>query len=201
MRTRHPLWIVGLILLASLSLAACGSDEDAKKDDAKADEKAAEHKAEKKIPAPTPICPQVAIVRGLDVARNANNDSRDSAELIAGAKLLGVDGDCEYLDEGGIDVAFNLNLIAKRGPKLDGQHASFPLFVAVLDPQGEILNKNIFNADIKFSSDDQFINHAEALHVFIPLPKDKYSMGPYYRVLGGFQLTAAQEAAMQGQQQ
>ena len=200
MRTRHPLWVVGLLFLVSLSLAACGSDEDAKKDDAKADEKAAEHKAEKKIPSPTPICPQVAIVRGLDVIRNANNDSSDSSELIAGAKLLSVDGDCEYLDEGGIDVAFNLNLIAKRGPKLEGRHANFPLFVAVLDPQGNILNKNIFNADIKFSSDDEYINHSESLHVYIPLPKDKHTLGPYYRVLGGFQLSAAQETEKQSQQ-
>jgi hypothetical protein len=194
MRLR-PLHLIGLLLLASaLSLSACGSDDNAKHgDDAKADEKAAEHKKAEAAKA-APICPQVAIVRGLDVLRDYGDEKPDPQQLTSAAKLLGIEGDCEYRKDG-IDVAFHLNMAAARGPRLGGLHASFPFFVAVVDPDGQVLNKNQMTADVNFSSDEKIANHNEAVHVFIPLAKSKKAAGPYYRVLAGFQLkeTPSQE--------
>jgi len=83
-------------------------------------------------------------------------------------------------------------MAAMRGPRLGGLRTSFPIFVAVLDPEGNVLNKNQISSEIKFSSDAKTTNHEEALHVFIPLVKAKQATGPYYRVLGGFQLTPSQ---------
>jgi hypothetical protein len=186
MRLR-PLLLIGFLLLAAaLSLSACGSADDAKHDDAKAEEKAAEHKKAEAAKV-APICPQVAIVRGLDVVRDYGGEKPDPDQLAIASKLLGIEGDCEYRDDG-IDVAFHLNMAAARGPRLGGLHASFPFFVAVVDPDGHILNKNQMTAEVSFSSDEKIANHDEVMHVFIPLPKSKKAAGPYYRVLAGFQL-------------
>jgi hypothetical protein len=192
------------LLLASLLLSACGSDDETKPDTEKSEEKKTEEKKsdehknyKNKIATADPICPQVAVVRGLDIVRDYGNENPDPGQLVAAAKLLGVVGDCEYTDAdsdngAGIDVAFHINMAAKRGPRLGGLHTSFPIFVAVLDPSGEVLNKNQMTINVNFSSEDPLANHAEAMHVFIPLAKDKKNTGPYYRVLAGFQLTTAQ---------
>lgn len=178
------------LLAASLLLSACGSDDADKKTAKVEDEKAAEHKAEK-IHTVSPICPQVAIVRGLDVVRDYGHENPDTSQLVAAAKLRDVKGDCEYRDDG-IDVAFRLSMAAKRGPRLGGMQASFPIFVAVVDPSGEVLNKNQMTAEVKFSSDEATAMHEESLHVFIPLPKAQHSTGPFYKILSGFQLSPEQ---------
>lgn len=193
MRERHPLWSTLLVVMASLLLVSCGSDEPAKQDEAKAEEKAAEHKdAASSL---TPICPQVAVVRGLDVVRDYGGENPDPKQLVTAAKLLGIEGDCEYTDEG-VDVAFHLNMAALRGPRLGGLQTSFPVFIAVLDPGGDVLNKNQITVGFSFASDSETVNRAEALHVFIPLPRDKRVTGPSYKILSGFQLTPTQEAEM-----
>lgn len=177
-----PHYILGLMLLTALS--ACGTSKD-DKDSAKADaDKKAEE--EKKEP-PIPICPQVAILRDLDDMKDYGTEKPDPAELVAQARMLNVTGDCAYEDNG-IDVHFDLNMVAAKGPRLGGLRASFPYFVGITAPDQSILNKDRMTAEFNFSSDKKVIEHAESLHIFIPLPKDKRSSGPDYRVLMGFQL-------------
>lgn len=190
MNKRYLLWSFLALLAALPLLAACGSDDETKPDTTKAEEPKPAIKTAT-IKAPTPICPQVGVVRGLDVVRDYAGENPDPSQLVAAAKLLGTDGDCEYTDEG-VDITFNANMAARRGQRLGGRHASFPMFVAVLDPTDTILNKNQMTADIDFSSDDAEVNHVETMHVFIPLARDRQPLGPQYRVLAGFQLTLAQ---------
>jgi hypothetical protein len=190
MRRHYSLCLLLVVVTMSLMLSACGSNDEKKTDLKRAEEKSAEAKP-RTSQAPTPICPQVAVVRGLDIVRDYGAETPDPSQLIAAAKLLGTDGECEYVDQG-IDVTFHANMAAKRGPRLGGSHISFPIFVAVLDPDDNVLNKSLMTAEVNFNSDGGTVNHAEALHVFIPLPKDKQSQGPHYKVLTGFQLTQAQ---------
>ncbi len=182
-----------LFFASILMLSACGTDDAAKKDDAKTETKEDKIQPIKtaKVLDVSPICPQVAIVRGLDVVRDYGNEMPDPAQLVAAGKMLKIDGDCEYRDNG-IDIAFNIDMAAKRGPRLGGNHVSFPIFVAVADPSGNVLNKDQMTSDVKFSGDETVANHAEALHVFIPLAKAEKMNGPSYKVLSGFQLTPAQ---------
>jgi len=173
-----------LFLCASVFLlSACGSDDADKHVAEKAEEKPAKHKT---VEAPPPICPHVAIVGNLDLLRDYGGEAPAANQLVSAAKLVGIDGDCEYRDDG-IDVAFQLKVAAKRGPRLGGTHVSFPYFVAVLDPSDTILNKDQMTAEFHFASDETVTNHTEPLHIFIPLAKDKQTEGPSYRVLIGFQ--------------
>ena len=196
MRKYSSLWLV-LALVSSLALTACGSDksdEDAKADKEKMSAKE-EHLAEinsgPKIASVQPICPQVGIVRGLDVVRDYGNETAAPDQLVAAAKLLKTEGDCEYKDDG-VDIAFKADMALKRGPRLGGNRVSFPIFVAVLNPAGDVLNKNQITVEVSFSGDEGYANHAEALHVFIPLAKTQQQSGPSYKVLTGFQLSPAQ---------
>jgi len=196
-----------LLLLAvclTLGLVACSGDKsDSGDKDPSKDTEDYKKSSDAKEKATIPICPQVVIVAQLDEIRDYGAEKPDPVELVAQAKLLSVDGTCAYetreagQDQDGIDVAFDLNMVAARGPRLGGLHASFPFFAAVVDPRGTILNKEPMTTEFGFASDQQIARRAESLHVFIPLAKDKQSQGPDYQVLLGFQLTKEQYAAME----
>lgn len=193
MRDHTPHWLALVFLISSLALASCGSDDSDKPDVSKAEkdeQKIAELK-KPKVKAPTPICPQTAVVQGLDLLRDYGNENPAPEQLVAAAKLLGITGTCEYKEDG-VDVTFNANMAMKRGPRLGGTHASFPIFVAVLNPAGDVLNKDQITVEVTLPSNEATANHAEALHVFIPLAKDQQQLGPNYKILTGFQLTPAQ---------
>jgi hypothetical protein len=181
-----------LILSMILIIAACAGsdkgestkDENSKdggtKNESKKDENTDDNKS-------TPICPQVAIVRDLDVMKDYGREKPDPTQLVAQAKMLSITGDCEY-QKGGIDVTFAVNMVAQRGPRLGGLHTGFPFFTAVVDPSETILNKENMTATFGFSSEHMLADDTESLHVFIPLSKNNRANGPSYRVLVGFQL-------------
>jgi hypothetical protein len=195
--------------IALLTLSSCtwlgitsSSDEDDKnKTDVAKAEKAQAREKEKLIEENPPICPQVAIVRDIDTLRDFGREKPAPDQLIVAAHMTNITGSCSYnYDKDkpqGIDIKFELDMEAVRGPRLGGLHASLPFFVAVVDPSGAILNKNRLSAEINFSSDERSAGDAENLHVFIPLTKAAQQTGPDYRVLAGFQLTQEQyDAAM-----
>ena len=166
-------------------LAACSSDE--KSDDRPGDTK--ESTAE--VSKTTLICPQVAIVRDLGDIHDYGTEDADASQLVAEARMNAVDGDCAY-GKDGIDVRFSISFISARGPRLGGQRTSFPYFIAVIDPEDTILNKDRMTEDFHFSSNDKVSEKSEDIHVFVPISKEKLSLGPAYRILVGFQLTQQQ---------
>ncbi len=190
--TKLPRHILGFMLL--LALAACASDSDKDKDTEKKD---SDKKKEADKEKPLPICPQVAILRELETIQDYGNEKPDPAQLVAQANMRSVDGTCAYRDNG-IDVAFDLNFIAAKGPRLGGLHIGFPYFVSVVDSGQNILTKERMTVEFGFSSESKITEHAESLHVFIPLAKDKRALGPSYRVLMGFQLTQEQLDTVRG---
>jgi len=176
-----------LCLTLAFSLNACALDDDDK------DKKEKEDKKEKVVkPKETlPICPQVAIVRDLEVIRDYGNEKPAPDQLVAQALMKSVDGQCEYQDNG-VDIKFDLSFVAGKGPRLGGLHTSFPYFIAIVDPAGKIVRKERMTEEIGFSSDSKLTDRAESLHVFLPLPKEQRQQGPNYQVLTGFQLTKEQ---------
>lgn len=178
--------------LVVLSLGACGSDSDDKDKPDMQDDKQAEHHQADALPKKEilPICPQVAIVRTLDVLRDYGGEKPDPSELVFSATMLGVDGECEYTDTG-VDMTYTLSLAAERGPRLGGKTMGAPYFVALVAPDGKIISKDRMTATFSFDG-NRVADVAEPLHVFLPLPKDKRDTGPNYQVLMGFQLTDEQ---------
>jgi hypothetical protein len=185
-------------MVMMLGLSACSSTPK-KTDEEKTAEKEAEKKAAEEAKRPLPICPQVAIIRDLESFEDYGTEKPDPSQLVAKAKMVSIEGDCEYKksdkDENkqeGVDITFSLNFVAERGPRLGGLHTSFPYFIAVLDPDQNILNKEKMTMDFGFSSSSKVAEDNAPLHVFLPLPKDKRILGPNYQVLVGFQLNEDQ---------
>ncbi|MDP9126882.1 MAG: hypothetical protein M3N08_01290 [Pseudomonadota bacterium] len=183
---RIPSWIfIALILLA---LPSCGSDSK-DKDAAKAEAKVEETPKKKKT---LPICPQVAILRDLDDLKDYGSDRPEASQLVTEARMQNITGDCGYRKTG-IDIDFDLTFIAAKGPRLGGDHAEFPFFIAIIDPDQTVVEKTKMTAEFKFSDDKRKLaDHVEHLHVFIPLTEAQQPAGPNYRVLAGFQLTQDQ---------
>jgi hypothetical protein len=193
------IFTLGLLALGGCTWLGIGSssdDDDKKKTDIAKEEKAQAREKEKLARENPPICPQVAILREIDTLRDYGREKPAPDQLIVAAHMTNITGSCSYhYDKDkpqGIDITFELDMDAVRGPRMGGLNASLPFFVAVVDPQGAILNKNRLSAEIKFSSDERSAADAENLHVFIPLAKAAQTTGPDYRVLAGFQLTQEQ---------
>ncbi len=137
---------------------------------------------------PQHLCPQTAIIRDLELARDYGNDTIDDKTLVATAMMKNVKGRCDYTDEG-VEVEFDLLILGGKGPRLGGDRASFPFFISVLDPEKTIMSKEMMTAEIAFGGAG-VVEKTEQLRVFIPLEKD--ADGSLYQVLMGFQLTEDQ---------
>jgi hypothetical protein len=165
-------------------------------DDAKKEDKTEKEEPQVTSKKKTPICPQVAIVRDLEYMKDYGSEKPSPDQLVAEALLKSVAGDCGY-EKNGVDISFQLDLAAMRGPRLGGNRTSFPFFVAIVKPDQTILSKELMTATFTFASDSKIADYTENLHVVIPLAKatqpsessDEYdvSAGPQYQVLIGFQ--------------
>ena len=153
-------------------------------------------------------CPQVAFVHDLERVRDYGQEERDAKNLVAEAEFKSIEGKCEYKDgdldkdndpERGVDVTYAAKLLAHKGPRLGGDHFEFKYFVAVLNPEQNILNKDMLTANVKFDSEPKGTEFEEPFHVFIPLAKNQDARD--WRVLMGFQLTEEQLKAVRDQAQ
>lgn len=147
-----------------------------------------------KTAAVTPICPQVAILRAGQEAFDYAGEAPEPAQLVASAMMQSIEGDCGYREDG-IDIKFTLHMGAKRGPRLGGDRAGFPFFIALVDPKETILSRETMTAEFKFSGSDGVTQAEQNLRVFIPLAKADQLAGPSYRVLVAFPQRAEQKAA------
>ncbi len=178
-----------------LNFAACSKDTQQaqeQEDQDRQDKEAAEAKAATETWHPKLICPQVAIIHELDTARDyggAQTGQRSTRSRIAHEEL---DGEIAAITMMASISPSPWISSPRVAPRLSGRNSEFPFFVAVVDPDGNILNKNMMTEQFHFKEDDKTVERTDSLHVFIPMPKDKHSTGPHYRVLAGFQLTEDQ---------
>jgi len=137
------------------------------------------------------LCPQTAIVRELERINDYGADAPGEETLVAVAVMRGVKGRCEYRDDG-VAVEFSVDMIAGKKERLGGERVSFPFFVAVLDPEKNILSKELMTTEFDFSG-KKLMEQTESFRVFIPAEKD--TDVSYYQLLIGFQLSEEQLAA------
>ncbi|MDD4615718.1 MAG: hypothetical protein PHW76_01170 [Alphaproteobacteria bacterium] len=165
-----------------LALMGCADGED-KKEPPKAPPSEVEIRTDRLI------CPQVAILREAEIFSDYGGEVEDSSRLVAQARLQRIEGDCAYRtdkdDPTGIDISFRLKASAIKGPRLGGDRASFPYFIAVIDPSGKVLSRQVVTAQFYFSGNEPS-EIEEPLHVFIPVPVGEMNAGPDHRVLVGF---------------
>jgi hypothetical protein len=131
-------------------------------------------------------CPVVAIPDDLSHVSHFQGPGTDFANVTVTALLTDIKGGCTF-DKGGVTVDMNVSLIARLGPAATDRHADFAYFVAILDPTGKIVAKQLFPAPIDFAEGQSRRGSIESITQRIPL-KDYHDAGKY-RVDVGFQLS------------
>lgn len=135
-------------------------------------------------------CPRVAIVRDAAMATQFRAGSgRDPSDVVSRAQLANITGGCEYGREG-VTVNVDLALVAERGPAMQGAQGSYQYFVAIVDPQEQVVAKREFPTTVDFPGNATRSGSKEELQQFVPLPKGQGARD--WQVLIGFQLTPDQ---------
>lgn len=137
-------------------------------------------------------CPPLRIVDDLrdmhqfSVARNQSPPNK-----ISSVSIENIEATCTRNDS---NLAIDMHLIfdGTLGPRArmranDRPGFAYPYFVAVTDPQGAVLSKEIFAATLSYGTDDEHLRHTENLRQLIPYGGERYNQD--YEILVGFQLT------------
>lgn len=138
----------------------------------------------KKDPLP---CPSAAIVK--DASRMVvfrPGPGRDVTDIVVEARLPRILVSCEYNDRG-VEVTTVVNIVAARGPADTTRRASIRYFVAVINPQTQIIGKREFESELQFPINIDRGFTSEELVQMIPVGKDVAADG--YAIAVGFQLT------------
>lgn len=140
-------------------------------------------------------CPQVKIVDELSsLSEFASPGNTSEPNLISRVNLQQVESTCSFQnDQVSVDLkmAFESTLGAKgRLRSSDKPFFSYPFFVAVTDPQGIIMAKEVFSASMTYEKGEESHVYFETMRQLIPL--DREENAKRHQVLLGFQLDPAQ---------
>jgi hypothetical protein len=94
-------------------------------------------------------CPLPGIVAGLEtnsVFRGGASTGRE-ADLQYAAAMENIGGGCAY-DEDGMRIDLAVDVVVEPGPGFAGGPVSVPWFVAVADPSGAIIDKQVFTSSV-----------------------------------------------------
>ncbi|MEQ8964242.1 MAG: hypothetical protein RID91_00330 [Azospirillaceae bacterium] len=137
-------------------------------------------------------CPPVSIVRdAAEVTVFAPGGGRDATDVVARGGFGGYSGECVYEEEeSAVLVDMSLELLAEQGPAGTGDSVALSYFVAVTDPEGAILDKRVFDAEVPVGPRSGVGGTREDLSQTIPL--ERLVEGQAHRILLGFQLSRDQ---------
>jgi hypothetical protein len=131
-------------------------------------------------------CPVVGIPDELSHVSHFKGSGTDFANVTVTALLTDAKGSCTF-DKEGVTVEMNVSLIARLGPSAVERTADFAYFVAILNPDGKIVAKQVFPAPITFADNQSRKGSIETITQRIPM-KD-YKQAGNYHIDVGFQLT------------
>lgn len=123
-------------------------------------------------------------------------EGKPSGALIARASLVDIKGGCDYTADGlivDIDMIMQGRITDKgryEGRKDLEAFMTFPYFVAIMDPNGKMIDKKIMATAMRFKPQIDDLDHAEKITQTIPLTN--LQDGPKYTITVGFQLNRAQ---------
>jgi len=130
-------------------------------------------------------------------------EGKPSGAMIARASLVDIRGGCDYTDN---SVVVDIDMIMQgkitNKGRFDGRRdleafMTFPYFVAVMAPDGHMVDKKIMATAMRFKPDVDDLDHAEKITQTIPLPN--IAQGGKYTITLGFQLNRQQLEYNRGQ--
>lgn len=137
------------------------------------------------------VCPVVSFVDGLDkVTAFGAEGGADLANVVYSAEVKQLEAVCTF-ERKGAAVSAAFLVIADRGLGDRERVARPSYFVAVTDPQGNVMAKEVFETEIPFNDNRRRVGRKEEIEPFVPYqgPNGDFTG---YRILIGFQLTPEQ---------
>lgn len=179
------------------AIAAPDAVEPATGDDVAAAPVAEEAPKPEKIAGIPSECPGVAVLPDTkSITYFDDPEGKPNGPMTARASLVDIKGGCDYTDTG---VVVDLDMIMKGHISSKGRYEgradmeafmTFPYFVAVMDPDGKMIDKKIMATAMRFKPSEDDLDHAEKITQTIPL--SDVSKGSKYTITVGFQLNRAQ---------
>jgi hypothetical protein len=137
---------------------------------------------------PEANCPRGVIpADSASVTRFRDGPGRDLTDVVVEGEIADILVQCKY-DKRSVTVDLQIAIAADRGPADRSRVAEFDYWVAILDPQQNIVTKQPARVRFQFTGNQtrlgQILNDFEP---YIPLADLK--KGPEYQIIVGFQLT------------
>jgi hypothetical protein len=149
-------------------------------------------------PAAAPPCPTALLLDGAErtTAYRAGAGVEPNAnDLRYIAALTNLASACRYADNG-VEVDLTFDLTAQRGPAFSNTAEEATYFIATMGPDGQILKKDVFPAELEF--EEGFAGARWSEQFTLLLPSVTPDRGGDYTLYVGFQLDDA-ELARRGQ--
>lgn len=135
-----------------------------------------------------PPCPRAAVMADAqDVSSFRPGPGRDLTDILYEGFIAGVDGSCEYNDDGYVEVDMDIGFNLSIGPALEDGIGHWRYFVVILDPDGQRIAKEVFAIDLAFEQASFQTGWVEQITQRIVYSPWFDASG--YRILVGFQLT------------
>lgn len=140
-------------------------------------------------------CPQVEIVNDLSSISDFSDPRKQNKDnLISRVDIKSAESTCKLASKSAtvdLKLKFEGDLGAKgRKNKADKPFFSYPFFIAVTSPGGQIMAKEIFAASLTYNPGENTHIYSENLRQIIPITSKKHAH--QYRILIGFQVTPDQ---------
>jgi len=175
------------ITLAALVLAACGGGDST-----------GEVQRANRGEAPVRLaqradCPRIGVLAdAADLTRFTPGKGEDLTEMVVDARVAGVRGQCD-LARNAVEVELAITLDATRGPAARSRVVDVPYFVVVTDAEGEVLDKQVYQARFEFEPNRSRARiSGEAVKLMLPTAANL--RGSAYSVSIGLQVTEAELA-------
>jgi hypothetical protein len=120
------------------------------------------------------------------VTRFRDGPGRDLTDIVNEGQIQDILIQCQYR-KNIVDIDLQIAVLAARGPADRSRVAEFQYFVAIVDPQQNILAKEPFSVRFEFNDNRTQLGKIEEISPRLPLPDP--SKADTYRVVVGFQLT------------
>ena len=133
-----------------------------------------------------PACPGGAILADAAKVTRFQGPGRDLTDVVNQGEILEILVQCKY-EKTAVVVNLQVAVAGQRGPADRTRKADFEYFVAVIDPQGNIVTKEPFRVNFDFPANRDRLAIVDELEPRIPL-KD-LQQGPNYNLRIGFQLS------------
>ncbi len=138
-------------------------------------------------------CPEVEIVKDLRTATQfGNSGDMSPMNIISEIDITRADSACDYAEKA-VTVDLNLSFTGSRSNAAAAKtFMTYPFFVAVTSPGGDILAKEVFSANMTYEAGQTAQTYYDKMRQVIPV--ENQSRGSRHKILVGFQLNPDQLA-------